>query len=140
MTMRSKKVLFIDGNETRKAVDWKAGRKRGMEKLCRELGVSQQALSRICVKGYGSPDIIKNMMDAGVPIITSKQPVPSRTKRPFNRTAKKQVPEEKHITVEPPKTSGHPKQISIDDYTEAAQLKDILIKGLQNIIDELKKI
>lgn len=151
--MRERKLIFVDGIKTREAVDRKAGRKRGMVEICKAAGVSQPVLSDICIKGYGTPKTIRKMQEAGIPIIFSPTPVPSRIARTYKK-GKNREPVAEDIQKENAKkepmllptgktmkaTVNFEKQISFEDYTGAAQMKDILIKGLTAIIEELKKI
>lgn len=83
--MRERELIFVDGIKTREAVDIKAGRKRGMVGLCKAAGVSQPVLSDICIKGYGTPKTIRKMQEAGIPIIFSPTPVPSRIAREYKK-------------------------------------------------------
>lgn len=154
--MKARKLIFVDGAKTRAAVKQING-KGGMAELCKQKGVSQPVLSDICINGYGTEKTIRKYMAAGIPIIISDRPVPNRTKRPFTRgqktEAEKPVKEyfklgEELIEIDAgdiqKKVERHqPKQISFEDFTgetKVKQMKDIIIKGLTNIINELNKI
>ena len=153
--MKARKLIFVDGAKTRETIKKIAG-KGGMSKLCKEKGVSQPVLSDICINGFGTEKTIRKFMAAGIPIITSDRPVPSRTKKEFTRGEKKAPEEPKKelfrlggelIEVDPigpyRKEARQPEQISFEDFTgetKIRQMKDIIIKGLTNIINELQKI
>lgn len=159
--MRTKKVIFIDGNQTRLACDKKAGGPHGINRLCNETGMSNVTLHAICRNGYGNQSTVKKYIDAGFPIIQSSRPVPSRLVKEHSRIYRKngeqktanifklgdetiELPPEATPIDLPHKPGKHqPEQISFEDFVGEAkvrQMRDVIIKGLANIISELQKI
>lgn len=155
--MRTRKIIFIDGIKTREEVDKKAGRKRGMVDLCKQLGVSQPVLSEMCINGYGTEKTVRRYMDAGVPIVISQRPITSRTAKAYKK-GKNRMPDpeaatkegyclelrnidetQKQQLVETIKRNP-PHQISIEDITGAEQIKELLISHLTALIEDLKNL
>ena len=168
--MRTKDYIFIDGKKTRKACDYQAGEPHGITKLCQEKGLSPVTLHEICRNGYGTFKTVKIFMDAGIPIVKSPLPVPSRLVREHSRVYRKgetpKVTEEKQENLfklgdeliempgnsiklpnEPPK-HYEVNNISLEDFigktseetAKVKQMRDVIIKGLTEIITELYKI
>lgn len=162
--MRTKNYIFIDGKQTRKACDYQAGGPHGITKLCKEKGLSPITLHEICRNGYGTFKTVKIFMDAGIPIVKSTRPVPSRLVREHSRVYRKgeapKVPEEKQENLfklgdeliempEPDVAEKHQQEeISLEDFigktteetAKVKQMRDVIIKGLMQIVIELNKI
>lgn len=168
--MRTKNYIFIDGKQTRAACDYQAGEPHGITKLCQEKGLSPVTLHKICRDGYGTFKTVKIFMDAGIPIVKSTRPTPSRLIREHSRVYRKgeapKVTEEKQENLfklgdeyiempgnsiklpnEPPK-HYEVNNISLEDFigktseetAKVKQMRDVIIKGLTEIITELYKL
>ena len=162
--MRTKNYIFIDGKQTRAACDYQAGEPHGITKLCQEKGLSPVTLHEICRNGYGTFKTVKIFMDAGIPIVKSTRPVPSRLVREHSRVYRKgetpKATEEKQENffklgdelIEMPKEKKpekhQPEDISLEDFIgktkeetgKVKQMRDVIIKGLTEIITELYKL
>ena len=166
--MKSRQITFVDGKATREAIEKITGTKKGLVKICKSKNLPQATLSRICINGYGDPKIIDRYIEAGIPIVRSNKPVPSRTNKEYTRAWRKakdlseieslqiKIPEVSAeelrgtiITVEPleplkPFSSleipAPPKQLTIEDLTQAEQVKELIITHLTALIEDLKKI
>ena len=134
--MKYDQKIFIDGIETRRQIDELAGKKQGMKAFCESKGVHSETLSQYCRNGYGSPKVIEKYMRAGIPISLSSRPIPSRMKKAHKRNNKEDIKHGEQIGIE----SIFPEELKKAQIIEEAQLKDILIRGLQSIIEELKRI
>lgn len=150
------KMIYIDGQETRRRIGEMAGKAHGVRKICMERGLAKETVNQIIRKGYGTAETIDRCIKAGIPIKISNKPIPCRAKREHSRNdAKKLTMEQKLCSGSkkeydtfkklfrdnPPKIEiPQPRQISIEDLAEAEQIKEILINGLTAIIEELKKI
>ena len=158
--MKSRQITFVDGKATREAIEKITGTKKGLVKICKSKGLPQATLSRICINGYGDPKIIERYIKAGIPIVRSNKPVPSRTNVEYTRAYRKEqnpeapaenksrqsiLPEvsandlKGFLTMQPP-PKGEMKQLSIEDLTEAEQIKELIITHLTALIEDLKKI
>ena len=133
--MTTKKIIFVDGIQTRKAIDEMAGQREGATKLCNERGVSNGTINRICRDGFGTPESIKKYKDAGFPIIESNRPVPCRKRKEHTRNNTAKVPAGEQINLE----TIYPKQFQTVKVTERT-LVNIIIKHLTALIEDLKKI
>lgn len=140
--MRTRKIIFIDGIKTRAEIKKISG-KGGMTELCRRLGVSQPILSDICIHGYGSEKAIKKFKSAGIPIIISDKPVPSRQVKEYTKkklTAKaeglvmkaEEIPFGRQLSLETLKPAVH--------QTEAQVINEIIIRHLTELTEELKTL
>lgn len=134
--MTTKKIIFVDGIQTRKAIDEMAGQREGATKLCLEKGVSNGTINRICRDGFGTPASIKKYKDAGFPIIESNRPVPCRKRREHTRNNTAKVPAGEQIKLE----TIYPTQFQSIEVTEGMLVKNIIIKHLTALIEDLKKI
>lgn len=161
--MKSRQITFVDGKATREAIEKITGTKKGLVKICKSKGLPQATLSRICINGYGDPKIIDRYIEAGIPIVRSNKPIPSRTNKEYTRAWRKdkdpQTTEQikfdittptseviKAVTSYPtlenfkPKQEPAPKQLTIEDLTQAEQVKELLITHLTALIEDLKKL
>lgn len=162
--MKSRQITFIDGKATREEINKITGTKKGLVKICKSKGLPQSTLSRICINGYGDPKIIDRYIEAGIPIIRSNKPIPSRASKEYTRAWRKakdlseieslqiNIPEvsaeelKGTITVREPLNpipsieKKEPKQISIEDLTQAEQIKALLITHYTALIEDLKKL
>lgn len=162
--MKSRQITFVDGKATREEIEKITGTKKGLVRLCKSKGLPQATLSRICINGYGDPKIIDRYIETGIPIVRSNRPIPSRTNKEYTRAWRKakdlseneslhiKIPEfsaEKivgtitvHEPFEPiPSTEKkEPKQMTIDDLTQAEQVKELLITHFTALIEDLKKL
>lgn len=162
--MRTKNYIFIDGKQTRKACDYQAGGPHGITKLCQEKGLSPVTLHKICRDGYGTFRTVKIFMEAGIPVIKSTRPAPSRLVREHSRVYRKgeapKVTEEKQENLfklgdeyiempEPEVPEKHQdEEISLEEFvgktpeetTKLKQMRDVIINGLTEIITELYKL
>lgn len=162
--MKSRQITFVDGKATREEINKISGTKKGLVKICKSKGLPQSTLSRICINGYGDPKIIDRYIEAGIPIIRSNKPIPSRASKEYTRAWRKakdlseieslhiKIPEvsaeelKETITVHAPFISipsieiKEPKQISIEDLTQAEQIKELLITHYTALIEDLKKL
>lgn len=138
--MKSRQITFVDGKATREAIEKITGTKKGLVKICKSKDLPQPTLSRICINGYGDPKIIDRYIEAGIPIVTSNSPRPSRTKveytRAYRRDGSGNKPEQKAIE----QAVNTAKQLRIEDLTGAEQIKELLISHLTALIEDLKKI
>lgn len=164
--MKSRQITFIDGKATREEINKISGTKKGLVKICKSKGLPQSTLSRICINGYGDPKIIDRYIEAGIPIIRSNKPIPSRASKEYTRAWRKakdlseidslqiKIPdgcsaEELRGTIIkvsnplnpiPSIEKKGPKQMSIEDLTQAEQIKALLITHYTALIEDLKKI
>ena len=165
--MKSRQITFVDGKATREEINKITGTKKGLVKICKSKGLPQSTLSRICINGYGDPKIIDRYIEAGIPIIRSNKPIPSRASKEYTRAWRKakdlseiksvqiKIPDEcsaealkgKIITVHEPlnpipsiEKPAQPKQLTIEDLTQAEQIKELLITHYTALIEDLKKI
>lgn len=156
--MKSRQITFVDGKATREEINKITGTKKGLVKICKSKGLPQSTLSRICINGYGDPKIIDRYIEAGIPIVRSNKPIPSRASKEYTRAWRKAkdpqttMPEvsaeelKGTITIhEPlkPFTSieiEKPKQITIEELTQAEQIKTLLITHYTALIEDLKKL
>ena len=163
--MKSRQITFVDGKATREEIEKITGTKKGLVKICKSKGLPQATLSRICINGYGDPKIIDRYIEAGIPIVRSNKPVPSRTNVEYTRAYRKakdlseikslqnKIPEvsaeelKGTITVHEPLKAfpsieklAPPKQITIEELTQAEQVKELLITHLTALVEDLKKI
>lgn len=164
--MKTKNYIFIDGKQTRAACDYQAGEPHGINKLCQEKGLSPVTLHSICRNGYGTFKIIKIFMDAGIPIVKSTRPIPSRLIKEHSRVYRKgeetkalEKPEKQENLFklgdeliempEPEVAEKHQQEeISLEDFigktteetAKVKQMRDVIIKGLMQIVIELNKI
>lgn len=132
--------ININGVETRRKIGELAGKKEGIDKLCTEKGLPSEPINLACLKGYATPEVIVRYTQAGIPVVISKDPVPSRVKvrhSRINTTKQPEIASEKHD------------QISLEEFTESYEaqeidkadiIKELLIKKLSELIEELKKI
>lgn len=162
--MRTKNYIFIDGKQTRAACNYQAGEPHGINKLCQEKGLSPVTLHKICRDGYGTFRTVKIFMDAGIPIVKSTRPGPSRLVREHSRVYRKgealKVTDEKQENLfklgdeliempEPEVAEKHQQEeISLEDFigktteetAKVKQMRDVIINGLMQIVIELNKI
>ena len=130
--------IYINGIETRKQIDAIYGKSQSMKKACNERGLKPETLNRACLNGYGSPSTITKYMQAGIPVVLSSAPVPSRRRREHSRVASAgdRIPAGEQINLE----AIYPKQFETIKNTEAKQLRDIIIKHLTAMIEDLRRI
>lgn len=126
--------IYINGIETRQRIDEITGQKRSMRKFCEAKGLAPETLNEACLKGYGTPITITKYIQAGVPVVLSDTPVPSRLKR--ERSKASATPKGDQIMME----TVYPKAFGNIQNTEAKQMKDVIIRNLKNLIEELEKI
>lgn len=157
--MKSRQITFIDGKATREEINKVSGTKKGLVKICKSKGLPESTLSRICINGYGDPKIIDRYIEAGIPIIRSNKPIPSRAGKEYTRAYRKEKDlkeikslqlkikdeeELKNIVLSRPMPKIEipvpPKQISIEDLTQAEQIKALLITHYTALIEDLKKL
>ena len=166
--MKSRQITFVDGKATREEIEKITGTKKGLVRLCKSKGLPQATLSRICINGYGDPKIIERYIEAGIPIVRSNRPIPSRTNKEYTRAYRKEkdpqptelIPAGTTVEVLPilkietsdgitkyptlenftPKQEPAPKQLTIEDLTQAEQVKELLITHFTALIEDLKKI
>ena len=166
--MKSRQITFIDGKATREAIEKITGTKKGLVKICKSKGLPQSTLSRICINGYGDPKIIDRYIEAGIPIIRSNKPIPSRASKEYTRAWRKakdpqttmpEVPAEELKGIISPtalvptseimkavqtfpkiEIPVPPKQLTIEDLTQAEQIKALLITHYTSLIEDLKKL
>ena len=159
--MKSRQITFIDGKATREEINKISGTKKGLVKICKSKGLPQSTLSRICINGYGDPKIIDRYIEAGIPIVRSNKPIPSRASKEYTRAWRKEqnpeAPAKDKDTITDltiiEKTTGikilkptdtpntyTPRQISIEDLTQAEQIKALLITHYEALIEDLKKL
>lgn len=132
----TEKKIYIDGTKTREAIDEMTGKSQSMRQLCMEKGLHPESLNRACINGFGSPKIIMKYMRAGIPVILSDRPVPSRLRREHSRGGAAKVPAGEQIDFE----AIYPKQFETIKNSETRKMRDILIRHLTEIIKELKEI
>lgn len=152
--------IYINGVETRRKVDDLGGKRQSMRAVCIAKGIEPTTLNSICIRGYGQAETISRLIKAGIPVVLSDRPVPSRLKKLRSDSGvAKAVPEEQKkelfklgdeiIEVVTPANipsipkERHPEQISFEDFTgetKVKQMRDIITKGLTAIINELNKI
>jgi len=133
--MNNKVKIYIDGVATRKAIGEMAGRKDGIDSVCKAAGLPSEPINKACLNGYAYANVITKYMKAGIPIVISGEPIPSRVKVRHARKSPEKKPEESFEIL--------PIQLSIDNIKEITAtdlLKDIMIKKFGEIIEELKKI
>lgn len=133
--MKTRQVLFVDGIKTRAAIDRMAKQPEGLTKLCKEKGISNGTLCKICRNGYGTPESIRKYQEAGIPICLSSQPVTSRRRKEHTRNDSKK---ENKLTFKP--APENPRQLTLDDISRAEEIKELLISHLTALIEDLKKI
>ncbi len=157
--MKSRQITFVDGKATREEIEKITGTKKGLVRLCKSKGLPQATLSRICINGYGDPKIIERYINAGIPIVRSNKPIPSRTNVEYTRAYRKEkdlreikslqikIHEEeqlKNIVLSRPmpkiEIPAPPKQLTIEDLTQAEQIKALLITHYTALIEDLKKL
>lgn len=159
--MKSRQITFVDGKATREEIEKITGTKKGLVKICKSKGLPQATLSRICINGYGDPKIIERYINAGIPIVRSNKPVPSRTNKEHTRAWRKEkdLSEIESLQIKIPEASAEeikkavlsrplpiiempapPKQLTIEDLTQAEQIKELLITHYTALIEDLKKI
>lgn len=164
--MKSRQITFVDGKATREAIEKITGTKKGLVKICKSKNLPQATLSRICINGYGDPKIIERYINAGIPIVRSNKPIPSRTNVEYTRAYRKEkdLSEIESLQIKIPDgcsaeelrgtiITAHeplnpipsiekkgPKQISIEDLTQAEQIKALLITHYTALIEDLKKL
>lgn len=137
--MRDMTKIYIDGVETRNAIGKIAGRKNGIDKVCKAAGLPSEPINKACLNGFAYPDVVNKYMKAGIPVVISGKPVPSRVKIRHTRKAREGVenPEDKKAP------EREPVQITLDNYKEVTRIelmRDLLITKLTEIIEELKNI
>ncbi len=133
--MKSK--IYIDGVETRKEIGKLAGRRDGIDKLCKAAGLPSEPINKACLNGFAYPEVVNKYMKAGIPIVISGTPVPSRVK--VRHTRKK--------ATENTETEQKPLQLEFDNFgiqtreiTKADIIKDIMIKHLKAMIAEIEAL
>lgn len=140
--MKTRQVLFVDGIKTRAAIDRMAKQPEGLTKLCKEKGISNGTLCKICRNGYGTPESIRKYQEAGIPICLSSQPVTSRRRKEHTRNDNKK---ENNLSVRADSLTfkpspENPRQLTLDDISRAEEIKELLISHLTALIEDLKKI
>ena len=131
------KFISIDGVETRRQIDKAAGKRESMKALCKEKGLTPEALNRACLLGYGTPKIITRYMQAGIPVVLSEKPVPSRLRREHSRGgAASRVASGEQISLE----TINPKAFETPEAKRINEIKELTIRTLEAYIEELKKI
>ena len=163
--MKSRQITFVDGKATREEINKISGTKKGLVKICKSKGLPQSTLSRICINGYGDPKIIDKYIEAGIPIVRSNKPIPSRASKEYTRAWRKakDLSEIKSLQIKIPEVSAEelkgtitvheplkpipsieipatPKQLTIEDLTQAEQIKELLITHYTALIEDLKKL
>jgi len=111
--------IYIDGISTRKKISELTGKRNGVQQICNQHGLDATSLNKACLYGKTTPMKIAPYLEARIPIVFSKEPIPSRV---INR---------------------HSKQTSIFDLTAKDKTKDIkhiLIKHLKAMIKELEEV
>lgn len=139
--MKTRQVLFVDGIKTRAAIDKMAGQPEGLTKICKEKGVSNGTICKICRNGYGTPESIRKYQEAGIPIYLSSQPVTSRKRKEHTRNdSGKKEARAFGITDPVKQPESIPRQMTLDDIGRAEEMKELLISHLTALIEDLKKI
>jgi len=145
--MNNKKI-YIDGQETRRRIGEMAGKAHGVRKICMERGLAKETVNQIIRKGYGTAETIDRCIKAGIPIKISDRPIPCRAKREHSRTKRPELTlqdcgiktEEQHWINLPFKPATDPqRQITLDEI-QNSEMKELLIRHLTALIEDLKKI
>lgn len=139
--------ININGIETRRQIDEMAGKKNGVTKISKQLGLAKETVNQICRKGYGAPETINRCMKAGLPIVISTKAIPCRVKKEHLRYDTRRAPRTKmqrtrtpELPIRTPENQNKGKQISIEDLAIAEQVKELMISHLTALIEDLKKI
>lgn len=129
--------VFIDGIKTREQIDVWAGRKNGIRRICEETGFSATVLNDACLSGEMTTFSFKKALERGIPVMLSNKPIPCK-----RRERKKKIefaPWDEEIPV----SDHHPAQLNFEDVrdlTASEQMRDVIIKHLEAMIEDLRRI
>ena len=123
--------VFIDGIKTREQIDVWAGRKNGIRRICEETGFSATVLNDACLTGEMTTFSFKKALERGIPVMISNKPIPCKRR------------ERRNLDEEIPVSDHHPAQLNFEDVrdlTASEQMRDVIIKHLEAMIEDLRRI